>query len=223
MDIQTFAQHVKNRKFNIDTLREGICYLYGMEDKKPFVVKSSYYKKCDGIKIYRGLDCTEEMFNDYVEKFAFGEMFFINRLSVLGQGYYFADKKFVAKFYTNKTKHGLFKSPIISAKIMPDARLITKNQLNAEFRRSLSEVKQTLFAKFDGLLTEEDIDFLVELINVYAEPLVKAIILGYDGLMSPYTDKKGCIYLIFNRGKLLMSETEIQSVKNEVEPYIQLD
>lgn len=224
MDLAEFAKKVREKDFNANDLCDFVCCTYGINDKKPFVVKESYYIGFKGIKIYRGLNCSPEVFNDYVEKFAFGDMFLVNRLSVLGQGFYFADKKFVASYYTNDAKLGLIKKPIISAKIMPDAKFITKNKLNVEFRNNIRKIKTEMLVKFDGLLTEDEVNNFVEMLNSFADPIVKGTILGYDGLISSYPNKRnGNIYLVFNRGKLLMSETEIQSVKTEIEPYIQFD
>lgn len=224
MDKAEFAEKIKRRSFGADELCLFICDLYGVRDKRPFDVKPSYYRAYKGIEIYRGLDCSEEMFNDYVEKFVYGDMFFINRLSVLGMGYYFADKKRVASFYTNKTKFGLFKKPIISAKIMPNAKFATKQQINEEFRNRLPEIKKVLLKKFDGLLTNEDIEYFGDILNSFAEPIVKGVILGYDGLVSMYGIKRnGNVYLVFNRGKLIIDENQIQFVKKEIEQTIQFD
>lgn len=197
---------IKNRTLTEDTLVNGFYDLFSFDQKHPQMVPQNEYYKIKGMTIYRGFDCDKISFCKYIYDFAKGEFQRYHRSAVLGNGIYFATKKYYANYYTRLSKLNSFIGVnILSGKIGEDARIVSPKILNHEFFRDQNKVEKILNEKFDGALCKQELDYLYWFILGGADNMTKAVTLGYDALIRPARNNHGNVVVIYNREKVVLN------------------
>lgn len=206
-EIEELIFNIKNRTLTDETLSSGFYHLYSLDEKLPQLLPPKEYAKVKGMAIYRGFDCDKLSFCKYVYDFAKGEFQRVHKAAALGNGIYFATKKYYANYYTRLSRlNSFFGVNILSGKVGKDARLTSPKILNHEFFRDQNKIIKTLNQKFDGLLTQIDLDYLYFFMHKQGDYMVKAVTLGYDALVRQTPKNNGQIVVVYNRDKIVLSQ-----------------
>lgn len=206
-EIEELIFNIKNRTLTEETLSSGFYHLYSLDEKLPQLLPPKEYAKVRGMAIYRGFDCDKLSFCKYVYDFAKGEFQRVHKAAALGNGIYFATKKYYANYYTRLSRlNSFFGVNILSGKVGKDARLTSPKILNHEFFRDQNKIIKTLNQKFDGLLTQIDLDYLYFFMHKQGDYMVKAVTLGYDALIRQTPKNNGQIVVVYNRDKIVLSQ-----------------
>lgn len=206
-DIEELIINIKNRTLTEDTLSSGFYHLFCLDQKLPNLLSQKEYRKVKGMVIYRGFDCDKISFCKYVYNFAKGEFQRAHKSAALGNGIYFATKKYYANYYTRLSKlNSFFGVNILSGKIGKDAKLTNPKILNHEFFRDQNKIIKTLGQKFGDTLSECDLDYLYFFMHKQSDYMVKALTLGYDALIRQTPKNNGHIIVVYNRDKIVLNE-----------------
>lgn len=198
---------IKNKTLTEDIFESCFYDLFSFDQKLPKMVSAKEYAKTKGVIIYRGFNCDKLSFCKYVYDFAKGEFQRTHKSAALGNGIYFATKKYYANYYTRLSKlNSFFGVNILSGKLSTDIKLTSPKLINHEFFRDKSKVKKILNQKFDGALNSGDLEYLYWFMLGGSDYMTKSVTLGYDALIRPSVKNHGFVVVVYNRDKVILNE-----------------
>lgn len=171
----------------------------------PVLEKSQELFKNSATKIYRGISAdSNELLNDYINSFIYGEPFYGGRASIYGTGIYtvLGNDINVAKDYASDggtNNCGI----VIESVLFNDSKVIESQQIES--------IRTVLFEKIRKMYPNQIENYL----NILKDDGALSSILGYDAI---YVEEKKYI-VVLNRKKMIVNSNLLNCFNEKFENY----